>query len=117
MTFDVYGKPVALVGHMVACRRCRGTFPITAGAEDMTSFGMAVARHGDKTACGATLLSSQVTSTWSVRSSIGSPASAATEDAKSAEALQSLVSPEAPTLCLECLVDAAARGSAVVPRG
>lgn len=115
MTFDIHGKPVALVGHKVVCRKCKGTFPITTGAEDMSSFGMAVARHGDKTACGATLLASQATSTWSAESSMGSQAAASSTAVS--EALNGLVSPQTPTLCLECLLDAASRGSAMVPRG
>lgn len=112
MTFDIHGKPVALVGHMVVCRKCKGTFPITSGAEDMNSFGMAVARHGDKTACGATLLASQATSTWSSESSTGAGVEGAAQ-----EAPPLLVAPQTPTLCLECLLNAASRGSAIVPRG
>ena len=115
MSFDIHGKPVALVGHMVVCRKCKGTFPITTGAEDMSEFGMPVARHDDRTACGATLLSSQATSTWSAESSIGAPAIGPADAA--AHALQGLVAPQTPTLCLECLVDATARGSSVVLRG
>jgi uncharacterized Zn-binding protein involved in type VI secretion len=115
MTFDIHGKPVALVGHKVVCRKCKGTFPITTGTEDMSSFGMAVARHGDKTACGATLLASQATSTWSAESSMGGQATSA--EGAAAGALQGLVAPQTPTLCLECLLDAASRGSAMVPRG
>lgn len=116
MTFDVYGKPVALVGHKVVCRKCRGTFPITTGTEDMSLCGMAVARHGDKTACGATLLASQVTSTWSSGSGTGG-ARASAASAIAGEAPPGLVAPQTPTLCLECLLEAASRGSVLVPRG
>ena len=117
MTFDVHGKPVALVGHKVVCRKCRGTFPITTGTEDMSSFGMAVARHGDKTACGATLLSSQATSTWSPSSGALSSASVTGSSSTASEALKGPVSPQSPTLCLDCMAEAAAKGSAMVPRG
>ena len=114
MTFDIDGKPVALVGHRVVCPKCKGTFPITTGAEDVSSFGMAMARHGDKTACGATLLAGQATSTWSSESSMGSEGAST---AVASETLQGIVSPQTPTLCLECLIEAASRGSVLVPRG
>lgn len=115
MTFDIHGRPVALVGHKVVCRKCRGTFPITTGTEDMSSFGMAVARHGDKTACGATLLASQPTSTWSDEPADGAPT--AGESSTPSAAPEGLVAPQTPTLCLECLLEAVTRGSAMVPRG
>jgi len=64
------GKPVAMVGHKVTCRKCRGgPFPIVTGAPDFFSEGKAIARHGDKVSCGATLISSQVASTWSSETS------------------------------------------------
>lgn len=109
VTFDVHGKPVALVGHMVVCPKCKGIFPIKSGAPDMNSMGMDVARHGDKTGCGATLISSQAVATWSAGTSDGAPAPV--------EATPAAVSPETPTLCLACLAAAAARGDSVVVRG
>lgn len=108
-TFDVHGKPVALVGHMVVCPKCKGIFPIKSGAPDMISMGMDVARHGDKTECGATLISSQAVARWSTAAGDGAPASA--------EATPAAVSPQTPTLCLECLATAAARGDSMVVRG
>ncbi|HJV86281.1 MAG TPA: PAAR domain-containing protein [Noviherbaspirillum sp.] len=70
-TFDTHGKPVALVGHMVTCPKCKGgPFPIVTGAPDFVCNGRLVARHGDKTACGATLISGQAASRWS--SEVGS---------------------------------------------
>jgi uncharacterized Zn-binding protein involved in type VI secretion len=64
-TFDTHGKLVALVGHMTTCPKCKGgPFPIVSGAPDFICNGRPVARHGDKTACGATLISGQVVSTW-----------------------------------------------------
>lgn len=121
LTFEIYGKPVALSGHKVVCRKCKGTFPIEKAAEDMTSMGQQVARHGDKTACGAMLLSSQSTATWSSKSEGGqaSVASSSAEDAApgtAAESLQGIVAAQTPTLCLECLVAAAAKGSSFVAR-
>lgn len=114
MTFDVYGKPVALVGHKVVCPKCKGVFPITSGAEDMIDLGASVARHGDKTACGATLIASQATSTWSeAPGDAGAPERL--EVAKTS--LDGIVAPQTPSLCIDCLIEAARKGSSLVPRG
>lgn len=68
-TFTTHGKPVAHVGHMVTCPKCKGgPFPIVTGATDFINNGKPVARHGDKTACGATLISGQAVSRWSAAS-------------------------------------------------
>ena len=75
-----------------------------------------MARHGDKTACGAMLLASQATSTWSSESSAGDAGPSAAPTVAS-EAHPALVAPQTPTLCLECLLEAASRGSVLVPRG
>lgn len=120
LTFEIYGKPVALSGHKVVCRKCRGTFPIEKAAEDMTSMGQQVARHGDKTACGAVLIASQVLATWSSTSD-GVPASASNTfatagSAGDTESFKGPVAPQTPTLCLECLAAAAAKGSSLVAR-
>ena len=70
-TFDSDGKPVALVGHMTTCPKCKGgPFPIVTGAPDFICNGRPVARHGDKTACGATLISGQVSSRWGDEQSV-----------------------------------------------
>lgn len=51
------GKPVARIGDMVACPKCKGVFPIVSGAGNFIgSNGQLVARQGDSTACGATLV-------------------------------------------------------------
>lgn len=57
---DTMGKGWARVGDMVSCPRCKGVFPITQGDVGMTDDGRAVAYHGCKVACGATLISSQM---------------------------------------------------------
>jgi uncharacterized Zn-binding protein involved in type VI secretion len=57
-TFTDMGKPVACVGDMVQCPKCRGTFPIAQGDSNKTHMGLPIAFHGDKTTCGATLISS-----------------------------------------------------------
>lgn len=56
---DTHGKGWARVGDMVSCPRCKGVFPISQGDSSLTDDGKAVAYHGCKTACGATLISSQ----------------------------------------------------------
>nr|WP_236901216.1 PAAR domain-containing protein [Cupriavidus necator] len=55
------GKGIACVGDRVTCPRSGhgGTTVIVTGDPNVIIDGRAAARHGDKTACGATLLSSQ----------------------------------------------------------
>ena len=117
MTCDINGKYLARVGDMVVCPRkgCRSTFPIITGASDMTSMGQAPARHGDKTACGATLLSTQVTTTWSAESSMGDPTAADKAIALSQAA--TIAAPTSSGICLDCLLNAAASGNSTVIRG
>lgn len=50
------GRPLAGIGNMVMCPKCRGPFPIIEGAAHYTVNGTAVALRGMKTACGAVLL-------------------------------------------------------------
>lgn len=57
---DTNGKGWARIGDMVSCPRCKGVFPISQGDQSLTDDGKAVAYHGCKTACGATLISGQV---------------------------------------------------------
>jgi uncharacterized Zn-binding protein involved in type VI secretion len=51
------GIPVARVGDMVECPQCKGIYPIIEGAPKTSDHGKPIARHGDKVACGATLIS------------------------------------------------------------
>lgn len=55
------GKPIAFVGHMTYCPKCKGNFPIIEGVMTTTFYGKGVAVDGMKTACGAVLLASQST--------------------------------------------------------
>jgi uncharacterized Zn-binding protein involved in type VI secretion len=119
MTWTVNGRPVARVGDKVVCRKCRGTFSIATGAPDMTGVGQALARHGDKTECGATLIASQVLATWGADGGGGGSESVATES--TAPSLATLVSgapiaAQAPSICLECLKKAAQQGATMVVR-
>ena len=52
------GKPIACIGDMVSCPKCKGTYPIVEGDPSYTINGTPVAFEGHKTACGAMLLSS-----------------------------------------------------------
>ena len=64
MATDTHGKRLARVGDQVTCpQKGHGTTVIVTGDLTMIVDGAPVARHGDKCACGATLISSQVVST------------------------------------------------------
>lgn len=59
---DVFGKKVARIGDPVSCpKRNHGNSVIVSGDATMLVDGIPVARHGDKCACGAALISSQMT--------------------------------------------------------
>ncbi len=63
MTTDTHGKRLARVGDKVTCpKKGHGTTVIVTGDPTMIVDGAPVARHGDKCACGATLISSQAVS-------------------------------------------------------
>jgi uncharacterized Zn-binding protein involved in type VI secretion len=114
-TFDIHGKYVARAGDLTVCPRCKGTFAITSGADDMVSMGPGTARHGDKTACGAQLLATtQAVATWSSASSAGIAGTEAPVDDAARAPTQ--VAAETPTLCLDCLAKAAATGQTLVAR-
>lgn len=55
-TTDTNGFPWARKGDMVSCPKCKGVFPIAQGDMNFISDGAAVAYHGCKVACGATLI-------------------------------------------------------------
>lgn len=55
---NLNGRPMAGVGHMVACPLCKGVFPITEGSSSYDVDGVLVALNGMKTACGASLIAS-----------------------------------------------------------
>ena len=57
---DCDGKPIARVGDMCSCPKCKGVFPIAQGDQSNIVDGAPVAYHGCKTACGASLISSQI---------------------------------------------------------
>jgi uncharacterized Zn-binding protein involved in type VI secretion len=54
---DTHGKGIARVGDQVTCpKRNHGTTVIVSGDPTMIIDGKPAARHGDKCACGATLI-------------------------------------------------------------
>ncbi|MCM5682119.1 PAAR domain-containing protein [Schlegelella sp. S2-27] len=71
---DTHGKRIARIGDMVSCPKkgCRGLFPIVTGDASMVIDGSPAAYHGCKTACGATLIASQIVSTTSPSGGAGS---------------------------------------------
>lgn len=59
-TMNIDGKTIARLGDMVSCPRCGGIFPIVSSKNPgFNVLGRAAAFEGDKTACGASLISSQ----------------------------------------------------------
>lgn len=63
-TTITHGKRIARVGDQVTCpKKGHGTTVIVSGDAAMIIDGMPAARHGDKCACGATLIASQSVST------------------------------------------------------
>jgi uncharacterized Zn-binding protein involved in type VI secretion len=74
---DTLGKPWARVGDQVACKKCRGIYPIAEGDPSLIEDGKAVAYHGCKVACGAMLIGGpQFLTTTSPSHGIGSTATA-----------------------------------------
>ncbi len=63
-TTDTHGKRIARVGDQVPCPRGgHGTSVIVSSDPTTIIDGQPAARHGDKCACGATLISAQSVST------------------------------------------------------
>jgi uncharacterized Zn-binding protein involved in type VI secretion len=56
MGTDLHGRQMTGLGHLVACPRCQGVFPIVEGNQSYAVNGTLVALHGMKTACGASLI-------------------------------------------------------------
>jgi uncharacterized Zn-binding protein involved in type VI secretion len=110
MTFYIHGKCAARVGDFTVCPKCKGVFPIKTGAADLVDGeGRGYARHMDETACGARLISSQITTTWNNHSSTG-------PEAESEASTAHIAAPADSGICLECLVTASLAGSATIIR-
>ena len=114
-TCDINGKNIARVGDMTVCPKCKGTFPITSGPTDVVDgSGNGYARHMDSTACGAKLISGQITTIWLDQSSVGDPADVDDNDVM--EAAGKIAANTDSGICLECLLSAAAAGATAVIR-
>lgn len=115
VTFDINGKSVARVGDMTVCPKCKGVFPIKSGAGDLVDgAGNGYARHMDETACGAKLISSQITTTWDDTST--GAAAAALDGEHSAVDVATVAAATSSGICLDCLLKAAAAGTSTVIR-
>ncbi|WP_308921833.1 PAAR domain-containing protein [Janthinobacterium sp. J1-1] len=55
---SVMGVVAALAGDMTVCPKCKGSFPIQPDGAGARHQGRAYAYDGDKTACGARLITS-----------------------------------------------------------
>lgn len=63
--YTVEGRAVAGMGHKVDCPLCKGVFPIAQGNPTHTFSHVPLAYEGMKTACGASLIASQASTTHS----------------------------------------------------
>ncbi|MGN4068262.1 PAAR domain-containing protein [Burkholderia gladioli] len=111
-TATIDGKPIAGVGHKVLCPQCKGVFPIlpaTGRRYPHQIAGRDTAIQGMKTACGATLIASQLATTLD---DVGA-GEAMTGGAVAAAAG---LAPSS-TLCLECLKSAAENAATMIARG
>ncbi|BEV17375.1 PAAR domain-containing protein [Herbaspirillum sp. DW155] len=111
-TFLIHGKAVAGIGDLTFCPRCKGTFPITTGAEDMITNGKAPAREGDRTACGAVLMATQAVTTHSIEQDAGTAANASA----AASTVTNALPPADSGICLSCLMNAAKSGATMIVR-
>lgn len=93
-TTDTHGKRIARVGDQVTCPKKGhgGTTVIVSGDPTMIVDGQPAARHGDKCACGAILISSQAVSTTADGGAVN-PATASAAQAAKAAALAQHSSP------------------------
>jgi len=108
-TTDTFGKRLARVGDQVTCpKKGHGTTVIVTGDPTMIVDGAPVARHGDKCACGATLISGQVVSGVGEGGGVASSARTAQRAADATHMPKGLVSrfvpPEDPTHDMHFLV-------------
>lgn len=94
-TTDTYGKRIARVGDQVTCpKKGHGTTVIVTGDATMIIDGQPAARHGDKCACGATLIAGQFLSTTSDGGASNSTAASADQTVKAVAAGYAAVRPE-----------------------
>lgn len=117
-TFDSNGKPMARIGDSVACPLCKRVTKIVTSADPTSSTSQkGMAFDGDKTDCGATLISGG--QRFLYLDQAGASESAATAAAVSAASLApsaaALLADKKP-VCLECLLAAAKAGAPLLGR-
>ncbi|NQE51473.1 PAAR domain-containing protein [Herbaspirillum rubrisubalbicans] len=113
LTSYLHGKAMAREGDKVVCPRCKGIFAISSGAPDMVDGqGRSYARDMDSTDCGARLIASQGSATWSDESSLPETDEGNPVPEEGSEVAVSTGS----GICLDCLRKAAHFGSPVVIR-
>jgi uncharacterized Zn-binding protein involved in type VI secretion len=79
---DTHGKRIARVGDKVSCpKKGHGTTEIVTGDLTMVIDGKAVAYHGCKTSCGATLISSQMVTSVDFGGGAGTASASSTSPA------------------------------------
>lgn len=80
------GRPIARMGHMTRCPRCKGVFPIVDGLAFHTYAGVGTVVEGMKTACGAVLIATTTKGFVMIDDGAGAGADAAGGDAGAAQA-------------------------------
>lgn len=100
----LFGREIALVGHLVVCKQCKGAFPILPDAGRRHTFmDKETAVEGMRTACGAVLIASQTV--------------ACIDEAAGTTGPGNSITPQSGTLCQECLETAARNAATLVTRG
>lgn len=111
---DIDGYGIARGGDMATCPLHKGTFPIVTYDPTYVVDGKCVARHGDKLACGCTLISGKQFRVTTEGGGVPLSAAAAVSDD---EALAPLAGALAKTaICEECLQAAASSGAPMLGR-
>ena len=117
-TAKIDTRPIAGVGHMVSCPRCKGDFAILPDLLGRIYPHVIDKRdtavEGMRTACGAVLIASQSNSTIN---DIGHADRQQGAGAVASAVATAIPLSPSPTLCLECLKAAAESGATTVMRG
>lgn len=117
ITSSAYGKPFARVGDQLYCPKCKKSTTIIQGDATMIVLGQPQAYEGCYTSCGAKLVSVQQHTTFFVDGAGGKASSSDPTSALMSE-LDADPTPLAAKkpVCLECLLAAAQRATAVLGR-
>lgn len=113
---NIDGLPVARVNDMALCLLHRGTFPIAVGDFTFIVDGEAVARHGDKLACGCMLISGRQFRVYIDDAGVEKPTHSLQAAKQLLPETLSLASFGKPKVCEECLKEAAKLAPAFLGR-